>query len=114
MTFIIKQNDTRPAYVAVLKEDFGLETEAPVDLTDAESVRFLARTTDNTEVLNVDGSADIDDAVNGIISYTWAEGDTATVGEYQIEIEVTWDDGGVETFPNNGYASMTVVDDLDI
>jgi hypothetical protein len=114
MTFIIKQNDTRPAYVAVLKEDFGLETEAPVDLTNATSVRFLARKAGQDDVLNIDGEADIDDAVNGIVSYTWGAGDTAESGEYEIEIEVTWNDSGVETFPNGSYASMTIVDDLDI
>lgn len=114
MTFIIKQNDTRPVYVATLKEDFGLQTEAPVDLTNAESIRFLAKIADNPSGdLLVDGVADIDDAANGVVSYTWVEGDTATVGEYNIEIEVTWNDGGVETFPNNGYGSMTVTDDLD-
>lgn len=114
MTFIIKQNDTRPAYVATLKEDFGLETEAAVNLTNAESVRFLARRAGQNEMLDIDGIADIEDAALGIVSYTWDTGDTATVGEYEIEIEVTWDDGGVETFPNNGYASMSIVDDLDV
>lgn len=113
MTFIIKQNDTRPVYVATLIEDADLQTEAPVDLTDATSIRFLARQTDNETNL-IEGEADITDVENGVITYTWAEGDTATVGEYDIEVEVTWDDGGVETFPNEGYASMTITDDLDI
>jgi hypothetical protein len=114
MTFIIKQNDTRPAYVATLKEDVGTEDEAAVDLTNADTIRFLARLSSETGVLNIDGVADIDDAVNGVISYTWAEGDTALAGDYDVEIEVTWTDGGVETFPNEGYASMTITDDLDV
>jgi hypothetical protein len=110
--FIIKQNDTRPRFVVPLMEQVGTEDEAPIDLTDATSVKFLMREKGDSGPPKVDDSADISDALTGEVTYTWATGDTDTVGEFEAEVEITWDDGGIETVPNASYWDITILDDL--
>jgi hypothetical protein len=39
-------------------------------------------------------------------------GDTAAIGKIEVEIQVTWADGGVQTFPASGYLTIDVIRDL--
>jgi hypothetical protein len=63
--------------------------------------------------LKIDAVADIEDDINGIVEYSWQAGDTDTAGTYYGEIEVTYGDATVETFPNNGYFTVIIKEDLD-
>jgi hypothetical protein len=45
-------------------------------------------------------------------TYTFAPGDTGDVGDYEVEFEVNWGSNRIETFPNEGYKSMLITDDL--
>lgn len=110
--FIIKENDTRPRFVVGLLQDVGGPGEAPIDLTDATSVKFLMRLASESGDPKVDSPAVITDAITGEVTYTWEVGDTDVVGEYEAEVEITWTDGGVETVPNTGYFEVSVEDDL--
>lgn len=106
MAFYIKQNDTSPNLRAILKDG----DEVAVNLTDA-TINFHMRTIGGTTAV-VDASASIVDAVNGIVQYVWDAADTATVGSYQAEFEVTFAGGAIETFPNNGYIRVEITDDI--
>lgn len=75
------------------------------------SVRFHMRAVGSTTV-KVDAAAVVTDAENGAVKYEWATGDTDTVGQYQAEFEVTYAGGKIETFPNNSYILVQVVDDI--
>lgn len=113
MAFEIKQNDTRPRFRVPLKQDFGEETEAAIDLTDATSVVFHMRAVSGGAVKVEDGACTIEgDPTLGIVQYEWQAGDTDTAGEFEAEVEILWDDGGVETVPNNEYWAVTVFDDV--
>lgn len=103
-TFNIKQNDTRPALLATLKAADG----TPVNLTGAD-VRFHMRGTAGVEV---DAPADILDPEAGIVRYIWQAGDTDKAGVFDAEMEVTYSDGGVESFPNNSNWRITVTAEL--
>jgi hypothetical protein len=46
------------------------------------------------------------------VQYDWSAADTATIGTYNAEFEVTYGDSSIETFPNNGFISVVVTDDL--
>ena len=112
--FIIKQNDTRPRFVVSLLQDVGGVNEGAIDLTDATAVTFLMRlaTESDPAAPKVEAAAVITDAVTGEVTYTWATGDTDTVGEYNVEVEIEWTDGGIETVPNADYWTVEVIDDL--
>ncbi len=60
----------------------------------------------------VEGACSITDADTGEVTYTWAAGDTASSGTYDLEFEITWADGGVETVPSSGYETVVIEDDL--
>jgi hypothetical protein len=85
-----------------------------VNLAGAASVKLLARKTDSS--LTISGiCAQANQAIlPGQVSYTFLAADTASIGLYDAEWEVNW--GGapakIETFPNEGYKSLQIVDDL--
>ena len=106
MSFYIKQNDTVPSLRADLRDG----DNAAIDLTGA-SVKFIMRAIGgNTAVINA--SASIVSEAGGTVQYNWQVGDTATIGSYQAEFEVTYSGGTVETFPNDGYIRIEILDDL--
>jgi hypothetical protein len=106
MAFRIKQNDTSPAMLATLQEADG----SAVDLTGA-SVRFHMRPVGRA-VITVDEAASIVNAGSGTVRYDWQSANISTVGSYQAEFEVVYADGGVETFPNDGYIRVEIIDDI--
>lgn len=105
--FYIKQSDTAPAIVAILK-DANLVV---VNLTSATAVRFIM-TNKTTGIKRVDHAATIVDAVNGKVKYQWITGDCDIVGPYNGEFEIAWSDGTFETFPNSKNINIKVVADL--
>jgi hypothetical protein len=106
MTFYIKQNDTSPAMLATLQDADG----NAVDITSA-TVRFHMRPIGSTQV-TIDQAVVIVTPLSGIVQYNWQASDTATVGSYQVEFEVTYADASVETFPNDGYIRVEITDDI--
>jgi hypothetical protein len=113
MAFQIKQNDTRPLFVVVLKDDFGEETEAPVNLTTAGGTAFFNMRAKAGGAVKISrGTALVTNAAAGEVTYSWLPADTDTAGEYEAELEVSWPSSKVETFPNSGYWDVTVVDDI--
>ena len=84
-TFSIKRGDTSTALRYALKP-------TSVDLTGA------------SVVFNMRGSVDraparIVTATPPVVEYEWQVGDTAATGLRPAEFEVTYPDGGIETFP---------------
>ena len=107
MAFKIKTNDTSPKLTVDLEDASG----AAVTLGGA-TARFHMKKYGATS-LKIDASADITDADNGRVEYSWASGDTDTAGTYYGEIEITYGDATVETFPNSGYFTIIIQEDLD-
>ena len=106
MTFYIKQNDTSPSMAATLKD----ANDAAIDLTGA-TVRFHMRAVGASQV-TVDAAATLVTPASGTVRYDWQADDTDTVGSYQAEFEVTYADGSIETFPNDGYIRVEITDDI--
>ena len=106
MSFYIRQNDTSPTLTATLTDYNG----TPINLNAATVDVYME---DLSGVAKLAGaSCSVDDATNGIVSYSWQAGDTDTVGTYRVVFEATYFDGGVETFPNKGYESVTITREL--
>tara|TARA_R110000796_G_scaffold178802_1_gene295438 strand:+ start:817 stop:1140 length:324 start_codon:yes stop_codon:yes gene_type:complete len=106
MTFYIKQNDTSPAMLATLEDADG----TAVNVTGAV-IRFHMRKIGSTAVV-VDEAAVIVTPLEGIVRYDWMAADTAEIGSYQAEFEVTYADASIETFPNDGYIRVKIIDDV--
>lgn len=107
MAFRIKTNDTSPKLAMALTDANG----NTIDLTGC-TVNFYMRAY-GASSLKVTSPATITDAVNGAVEYAWDAADTDTAGTYYAEVEVTYGDGRIETFPNNGYISVVIKEDLN-
>ncbi len=115
MAFSIKQNDTRPPYVVALLNDYRGPSEAALPLTNADTIRFLMRLKGEPDgsTPKVDGAMTVvGSPALGVVSYEWQAADTNAIGDYEVEVEITWNDGGIETVPNDGYFDLEVLDDL--
>jgi hypothetical protein len=101
--FYIKRRDTSPAIRFAL-------IPATVDLTDA-SVRFYMRARNGAVV--VDAAATVATPTGTpTVEYAWQPDDTATAGLYEAEFEVTYADGRIETFPNDGFIKVRMQEDI--
>ena len=102
-TFYIKRGDTSPAI------RYALEP-ATVVLTGA-TVRFQMRARNGAVLM--DAAALVVTATGTpTVEYSWQAGDTATAGLYEAEFRVTYADGKIETFPNDGFIPVRVNEDV--
>jgi len=106
MTFYVKQNDTSPAMLATLQDANG----TAISLVGA-TVRFHMRQIGRSDVV-VDAPAIIVTPLEGLVRYDWIAADTNIIGSYQAEFEVTYADASVETFPNDSYIAVEIIDDI--
>lgn len=106
---VIKRGDRRPSIVIQC-----LDGATPVNLTGATSAKFIMGTVDAGGVgtPKVNAAATITNAVLGEVTYHWILADVDTIGEYKAEVEVTWSDGKLQTFPAAGYLTVKVVADI--
>ena len=104
--FYIKQNDTSPAIGGTCKDADG----NAVTVTSA-TVAFHMRDAVTGAVV-VDAAGSVVSGPAGTIQYEWDAADTATAGRYKAEFEVTYSDGKIETFPNSGYVTVIIGDDI--
>lgn len=107
MTFYVKQNDTAPSLRATLKDG----NNTVINLTGA-SVRFHMRAIGGTTTKVNSAATVVSPATSGIVQYNWTASDTDAVGSYQAEFAVTYSDSSIETFPNNGYIRIEILDDI--
>ena len=102
-SFAIKQGDTAPAFQATLYGGTG----AVQPLTGATVVLNLRRVADGVLVVN-GGAVTVVDAANGVVKYVWQPSDTATAGLYHAEFKVTFADGTIERYPDDGDFPVTI------
>lgn len=103
--FALKRGDTVPALEATLTDQDG-----PINLTTATSVKLLAKS--RTDATTISGTCSIVSAAQGKISYTWVSGNTSAPGSYDMEFEITWGVGQIETVPNDTYLWLEIAQDL--
>ena len=98
---VIRQGDRRPDVQAVLRH-----TDAVVDLSAADDVRFVTR--DMAGDVVIDAAATVVDAPTGSVAYLWGLTDTATVGSFSQTWRVRWGTAW-ETFPTIGDVSIAIM-----
>ena len=97
--FYIKQNDTKPSLPVALAQDGSV-----VNLEGA-TVRCHMGSV-------VDAEAVITEEATGSVRYDFVAADTATIGSYAAEFQVTFSDGEPETFPNDDYLVVVVLPEV--
>ena len=103
--FKIKRGDTSPTMLYQL-------SPATVVLSGAQVV-FNMRADGEAENA-VDRSPAVVEVATGTptVRYDWLAADTVRAGAFQGEFEVTYLDGTVETFPNSGFITIEIAEDL--
>ena len=102
----IRQGDTAPAVTVAVTGADGLA----LDLT-GTTCRFLMREL-NATTPAVDAAMTLTHPATGVATYTWAAGDTDVAGIYMAEVRVALIDGTFYTYPNDGYLTIAVEENL--
>lgn len=110
--WVMKQNDTWPPLgdattPVILKDDTG----AAINLTGA-SVKLFIRPADDPLGTPISRTVTIVTPASGTVRYDWVAADTATVGEFIFEFQITFGDGKIATVPTVGYYSLSIIDDI--
>ncbi|MEH7246457.1 GDSL-type esterase/lipase family protein [Neobacillus niacini] len=105
MTIQLKRNDTKD----IIGYTMTYANGTPVNLTGA-TVRYVMGK-GNTLITNA--SATVVDAAIGKVEYALTDADTLVAGVFHAEFEVTFADGKVKTFPNNGYISVNIQSNIN-
>lgn len=103
----MKQHDTSPVLNAQIK---SATTSQALDLTGA-SARFIMQDINGNEL--VSAPASIEPGVDGLISYYWQPGDTATAGTHNGEFEITFPNTLKETHPQDVFLEIEITEDLN-
>jgi hypothetical protein len=108
-----KTGDSYPPIRGTVKDNTG----AAVAISTATTVRMIAKRVGGTETVT-GATVKLDDGstpLRGRWEYQLATSDLAVAGDYEVELEVTWPGGKIETFPDNQSRNpvITVSADLD-
>lgn len=103
----LKKGDTAPPFEATLRDGAG----NPVDLAGA-TARFLMRLSRPPRGVVVVAPATITDAAGGRVRYAWVAADTARAGVFDAEVEITFSDTTIESFPASGFHRVVISDDV--
>lgn len=106
-TFYIKQNDTRPQLEVNLRDD----RDRPINITGA-TVVFSMRNVSDDSVKIDEASTTTVSSTGGRVRYSFTAANTNTAGNFDGEFQVTFLDSTIETFPNDGYIRVIIVDDV--
>ena len=101
----IKRNDTAPPFTATCTDSAG----DAIDISNS-TVRFHMK--DSSGTVKVDAAADIVSGPAGTVRYDWIAADTDQVGTFKAEVEVTFADSTVRTFPTSNEATVRIRGDI--
>lgn len=111
--YVVKTGDTAPSLADTLKDNAGNAVNlqgATIRLVVRRGFRRLARiAAAAVNAQNGDGS----DGSKGKVRYDQTATDLVDPGLYNVEWEVTYSNGKIETFPNGRHATLLVTGDLD-
>jgi len=108
VNFFWKKNDTSPPLEVILRDGFG----APVNMTGATVVLNTRLLPGGAVKINGGSMGAVGSAVNGRQKYDPTASDTDTAGIYEAEIQATFSNGKIRTFPSAGFFTIEVVDDI--
>lgn len=86
-----------------------LEATLPDDLSNANTVSF--HMADENRLL-INNGAQIVDAGAGEVAYQWGSDETDRTGIFEIEWEVEYNDGAIETYPKDGFNTIEFIEGI--
>jgi hypothetical protein len=105
----LKQGDTWPTLQGAASTASGAE-----DLSTADAITVIIDGPVHLEKTAVAIDPASNDGNNWEV--TWADTDLDTTGDYNVEVEVVWDDAStppkIQTYPNSGYNTLAIEPDL--
>jgi hypothetical protein len=111
--FLLKRSDTSSAISSTLEDSNGV----PVDILGA-TIRFKMApiaggtlTIDAAATNSQVGAGGTSNPTTGQVVYSWGT-HAGTAGLYLAEWETTYAGGSVQTFPNGGFISVYVLEDI--
>lgn len=109
-TIYVKQGDTRPIRVQVEVESDGIFVPAATDPSQVTSVRFRMRRNDAPGTVIVDAAAVLDVATSTscVLLYAPQAADFNVADTYDVEWQITYATGKVQTLPAQGYMRLVV------
>lgn len=107
--FTIKRGDREPGLVLTLEHN-----GAPYAIPGGATAKLLMKLPGaGSPKVNAAVVIDADQGANpGRVTYAWGATDTDTEGTFNIEVEVSYAGGEKATFPNDGYKTIEIVEDL--
>lgn len=110
--FFIAQGDTASSLSDTLKDASG----NAVDLQSATVTVTITPIGGGTAIVNAaaasnDQVGDGSDGSKGDVSYAWQSGDTDTAGYYLARWTVTFQDGSIQSYPNDGFLLIAISED---
>ena len=106
--FLIKQNDTSPSLEGICRDG----RRRPVDLTGATVVFNMRSLPGGAVKVNGGTMGAVGLATRGRQKYSWAAGDVDTAGTFEGEVQATFSNGVIRTFPPDGYITIEITDDI--
>lgn len=106
-SFTLKRGDTLPSFEARLIHPDG----TPVTFAAGDSAEFFMKPASGA--LKVNGAAVTLTQGSNVATYAWQGTDTDTAGTYTAEIVVTFADGNIMTWPNEGFWTVNINADID-
>jgi hypothetical protein len=110
-----KRGDTDPPYTAFLQQ---ANAASVLPLTAASSVEFVAQNTGASLLgvassLRIKGTMTIASAAQGMVQYVFGASDLILADAYNVEYEITWQNGTTRTVPGDSYDTFWVIADLE-
>lgn len=94
-------------------EDQLLADGSTVDLAYIQTAAIHIEKPDGTIITDdTAGAVSVPDATNGVVQYEFQSGDLDQSGRYRYEWEITFEDGGILSFPGDDFATIWVRDEL--
>lgn len=94
MSLSFVQGDTAPDIASVIHDEDA--PASPKNLSTATGVRFQMRKSDDRRY-TVNAAATVVNAALGQVKYSWGANDLAVPGTYDVQWEVTWSGGRIQT-----------------
>jgi hypothetical protein len=109
-TWTIKRRDTAPVITDILRDGAG----NPANLTGASGKFHMATWDLSTVLINSAITGPNAGALDttGAFEYHPTAPNTLTAGVFRGEVEITYADGSIETWPNEGWAVVVIEADL--